>query len=279
MSKASNHFSVVVHRRDEEVLIKLKNAMDIDADAIYRPPGARAWSLYGCDATVHADLVSLGCVPKKSLVIKYPTQLIEPWQHWAFLRGVLEGDGHVGLKSDGNRPGFVMDIASGSKPFLESIQMILKKFLDINTDIQIRPKEDKMVNGKLAHFSEAYRLVVLDGRESIMRLLNLLYENGDAKNYLERKFKTYLKMREVMVRPPDSASINRHKHVEAYFMSPAQVVYHIQGICPFAREVGLKEDVLRKLLKGSRSKSGWSLPSPAQIESARAAGTLVTKFY
>lgn len=279
ISKMSNGFSVTVQRDGEEVLTKLRDVMGIDADAIYRPKNRNVCVFYGCDNSVHSDLKTLGCMPRKSLVIRYPVQLTEPWQHWAFLRGVWEGDGHIGLKGDSNRPGFTAHLASGSRPFIDSVKATLKTYLGIETSLVIVPKCDREIGENVAHFSESYQLFILGGKEVIMRFLDLIYENGNAKHYLDRKFKTYLEMREIMTRPHDRASINRYKHVEVYFMSPDKTVYHVKGIDPFAREMGIKENMLRKMIKGSRPKSGWSLPTPAQIESARSSGTLIEKFY
>lgn len=279
VSKSSNGFSVTVHSDDEEVLIKIRNAMGIDTDAIYRPKDRKAFLFYGCDDTIHSSLLSLGCMPKKSLIIRYPTQLTDSWHHWAFLRGVVEGDGSFGPKTNGNRPGFTFHIASGSFSFLDEIKSILKSLLDIECKIRVIPKENKIIRGRPARFSEAYQLFILGGKEPIIRLLDLIYENGNAKNYLDRKFKIYLKMKEILKRQPDGASINRHRHRDVYLMDAQQTIYHVNGIRPFAREMGRKDSSFDKLLRGSVSKTGWSLPTPSQISSARASGTLVEKFY
>lgn len=272
VSKSSNQFSITVHSNDEALVVKIQAVMGFNTNPIYRPTSRKMVQFYANDDTIHSDLVALGCIPNKSLVIRYPVILTEDWQHWAFLRGVLEGDGHVSLKAKGNRPGFNCEISSGSLGFLQDIQLLLKTKLDIDTGIIERPN----TNSK--------RLWISGGREPILRFLDLLYKDCPEHLRLERKYQTYLKMHEVTARPNAPMFANRETMRSGYFLSPEDRVYFVRGLKRFAVEMNLSIGCLINLLKPvtRRSKShryGWTRPTQDQIDAARASGTLIEKIY
>lgn len=282
MSKSSNQFRISVHKRDEEVLCRMRETMGIDTGAIYRREGGSVSDLFVCDKIMYADLISLGCMPAKSLIIEYPSALVEPWQHWAFLRGVVEGDGHISLKAKGNRPGFNLTIASGSQAFVHGIASVLKTHLCVDCHIRVREPETKQVKGREACFGTAYTLCILGGRDAVLKVLDVLYQDC-GHHHLPRKYQTYLKMKEIAVRPHDMASINHHRHTEVYLRSPEGTVYHVRGINPFAREMNVPSAAFRNLLKPRQYRlergTKWSIPTPDQISAARATNQLIERFY
>lgn len=273
VSKSTNQFSIAVHTNDEALLIKIQRVMGFNTNPIYRSKRSQMLQFYANDDTIHANLIVLGCVPNKSLIVRYPVALTEDWQHWAFLRGILEGDGHVSLKTQGNRPGFNCEIASGSLGFLQDIQSLLKVKLDINTSII----ERRNCNSK--------RLCILGGKEPILRFLDLLYKDCPEHLRLERKYQTYLKMHEVALHPNLPMFANRETMRSGYFLSPNGQIYFVKGLKQFAKEFNVSIGCLINLLKTERKnrftsrKYGWSAPTPDQIAAARAAGTLIDKIY
>lgn len=272
VSKSSNKFSIAIHSQDEEVFVKIRKVMKTNQDCLYRSKDKQMCEFYGCDPYIHSSLIRLGCIPNKSLVITYPDFLTEDWQHWAFLRGILEGDGHISLKTNGNRPGFNCEISSGSRSFLDGIANVLKIKLNIDTNIVER------VN------SNSKKLIIRGGHASILRFLDCIYNDGGATNYLSRKFNIYLAMKEVVKRRPDWGKINQGRLVEGYFTSPEGKIYHVRGIRPFAKEYGVSVGALQNLRKRQNTrfisrKYGWTKPTSEQIEQSRLNGTLITKFY
>jgi hypothetical protein len=270
--KDTNSFSISVHQNDSELLMSIGQIMKFDRIHIGYGKIKKICSLRGCDKTIHAKLIELGCVPAKSLVIRYPTYFTEDWQHWTFLRGVLEGDGHIGFKAKGNRPGFNCEIASGSRLFLDDLQKLLKAKLNVETKIKCRKN------------SNSCRILIEGGKEPILRFLDLLYKDGAATLCLKRKFDTYLKMKEVNLRPKDLASIGRKRQVSGYFFSPDKIVYHVTGLRPFAREMNVPHEVFFNILKPrkyrfSSRKYNWSPPTQEQIDTAISTNTLITKTY
>ena len=68
------------------------------------------------DKEMHDDLVSLGCVPQKSLILNFPKEEQVPkylLRH--FVRGYIDGDGYIGMNSYGRGR---LGITCGSEQFL-----------------------------------------------------------------------------------------------------------------------------------------------------------------
>lgn len=72
------------------------------------------------------DLIDLGCVPSKSLIIRIPAISENLIRH--FIRGYFDGDGSVGIyknSSNGNTRTLRSSFCSGSQEFLEAIMCYL----------------------------------------------------------------------------------------------------------------------------------------------------------
>lgn len=75
---------------------------------------------------MYQDLINLGCVPEKSMIIRIPAIPLNLMSH--FIRGYFDGDGTVGVYKNSNkwntytlRSGF----CSGSQEFLEAISLFI----------------------------------------------------------------------------------------------------------------------------------------------------------
>lgn len=76
--------------------------------------------------TMFNDLVELGCIPKKSLVIRIPAIPDELIRH--FIRGYFDGDGTVGVYKNSSKENTYTlrsSFCSGSKEFLEAVMCYL----------------------------------------------------------------------------------------------------------------------------------------------------------
>lgn len=120
-----------------------------------------------------ADLVSLGCLVQKSLILKFPTDKQVPsYLMPHFLRGYFDGDGSVAKQTKGIRSvakGYVL----GSKSFILSFHKYLEKL-----GITSRPKP----------YGKIYWLD-FSGFETLAKLRNLFYSNCNI--CLERKKKNF----------------------------------------------------------------------------------------
>lgn len=184
VNKDMSRSSITTHKKDIEVHNKFNHVLESNYPATIEK---NMVVLYIYSKKIGSALNQLGCVPAKSNIIKYP-EFKEEWQHWAFLRGVFEGDGSLGIKHKKANSGVNFDIASGSLCFLESIKDICKKYLNIECKISHRLK----CNNK---YGNSYRLVILGGSKNIVLFLDKIYDDGKAIDYLDRKFNLYYKIK------------------------------------------------------------------------------------
>lgn len=142
----------------------------------YRPETNSYRIYFGCQK-MHDDLIRLGCVEKKSLVLIFPDETIVPkklWRH--FIRGYFEGDGCIDVHRNIN--GTVRKIVSllGTKEFLS--QLLLSLPFRIGADL-IKKCKDNASNNYYFQLRKA---------ESEM-FLNYIYT--DCTVYLDRKYNLY----------------------------------------------------------------------------------------
>jgi intein-encoded DNA endonuclease-like protein len=79
-------------------------------------------SIYSCK--IVNDLIKLGCVQRKSLITKFPKDLVPMNLVRHFIRGYFDGDGSICLY---NEKRFKLYICGGSKIFLEKIKDIFNE--------------------------------------------------------------------------------------------------------------------------------------------------------
>ena len=128
-----------------------------------------------CNKQMCEDLNRLGCVPNKSLILKFPTEDQVPKKFIRdFIRGYFDGDGciHINLIKKNIQFNLV-----GTLEFIEKMQEILIKELDI-TKTKIQKSE------KSRAYSFQCGSVV-----SIQKIYNYLYKNCNI--YLDRKLKKF----------------------------------------------------------------------------------------
>lgn len=254
VNKKTNVCSITTHTKDVELLEKIRNIMG-DA-AIYHRKDSMESNLKIANKAIRDDLIRLGCVPNKSLIISYPEFFTEDWQHWIFLRGILEGDGYIAVKKEENIPNFHCGITCGSLKFLQSIKQLLKDKLDI--DCSIIERED----------SNSKQLNILGGKENNIKFLNIIYNNGLANCYLKRKFDLYLFAKNVWENPNDPLDRAQSRWVCGHFASPDGKFYYTNCAQKLGDELGISGDALRNLANGDiqKSRSGWSKPTAEQLK-------------
>lgn len=129
-----------------------------------------------CNDQICKDLIKLGCVPRKSLILKFPTEEQVPSEFIShFIRGYFDGDGCIYNNKELKKSSvsFV-----GTKDFLTGIQKIVHKELGLSeTTISQR----------------AGKSYVCDwcGYPNIKTWFDYLYK-GDDLMYLQRKFEKFL---------------------------------------------------------------------------------------
>ena len=120
------------------------------------------------------DLISLGCVPNKSLIVEFPSISYDLSRH--FIRGVFDGDGCISfIKNNSKYKRF--NIISGSEKFINSIKFILEK--EINASIHLRKLKGKNI------FS-----LDTSKKNIVQSIFRFMYK--DATIYLDRKYQKFL---------------------------------------------------------------------------------------
>lgn len=116
------------------------------------------------------DLIKLGCIPKKSLILKFPNETQVP-KHLInhFIRGYFDGDGCISFKTNSNSP--KIDLL-GTLDFVKTLNTIYK---------------DSIISKDKRHLNNTYSL-----RFKIKDGVNFLYDIYNNSNiYLDRKFDKY----------------------------------------------------------------------------------------
>jgi hypothetical protein len=165
---------ITAHQNDEEVLHKLNKILSSNRP-LEKPKNKKCRVLYIDSIDFCRKLQDLGCVPRKSLEINYPTWIKNKDGHKHFLRGVFEGDGCISFRRD-NYLSAYCSIASGSKDFLLSVTKIIEDELNITTKIN----ERKNSNSK--------RLYISGGIENVKKFMNYIYSDSEPHNRLDRKY-------------------------------------------------------------------------------------------
>jgi len=114
------------------------------------------------------NLCKFGCIPRKSLTIKFPLYLPTCLMNH-FIRGYFDGDGCVTQSKDSVRISFV----SGSYEFINEFQKYLIENLDL--------KNNKIYKSDIGN----YYTLSWSNKENIIDFYNFIYKNSTI--FLERK--------------------------------------------------------------------------------------------
>ena len=119
------------------------------------------------------DLMNKGVVPRKSLILTYPTTSVLPEKYnSSFIRGYFDGDGCVFSKID---DGIYVINFVGTKKFLTSMMEILNKEIGMSK-VAIRSK------------GNAYQ-IAYSGYNNFVKMYNYMYKNSTVS--LDRKRKKF----------------------------------------------------------------------------------------
>lgn len=175
ISYNSNHFELSLQLNDLSHLEKFKNFLSWTKKI--------ATDTYRCrcclaNKHLHKTLNDLGCTPRKSLTLQFPTENQVPRElirH--FMRGYFDGDGCIRFINKNyklNLPYTIFEVL-GTKEFLDKFN----ELLPIST---ISRKKDKR------HLNNTVQLNFCG--EKAIKNFDFLYENSTI--YLERKYNKYL---------------------------------------------------------------------------------------
>lgn len=177
-----NTLKINLSVKDKDFLEKFKKAINFPKklevgvqDAFGNEVGFVRLAVYSIKMV--NDLIDKGCVPKKSLILKFPTEeQVPPIFLKDFIRGYFDGDGSYvyGKKSKQYTMSFC-----GTQEFLEGV----KNFFEASNPVV----HDKR------HLDKNICFFRMGGNLNVLSKSQLLYENSSI--YLERKFNVYKKIK------------------------------------------------------------------------------------
>lgn len=188
-----NQVGLELSEVDEEILIKIKNALNSGAPLRKRyhdksvgyknqKPSVR---FVLCRNKICSDLENLGLHPRKTFSLSLPTDKQLPRQFFKdFFRGYFDGDGCITNYYQGNHLKWKISLI-GNPEFIEELREELK-----NHDIELNIYK---IN-KLSH--PMYELYC-GGNQKCKRILDWMYL--DANLFLERKYQKYLKLSQYVI--------------------------------------------------------------------------------
>lgn len=175
-NSVSNEKVLILGLTDSLVIDNFKKYIQSESKIykkIYKNPNYKNhYTIKIKSSKIFDDLINLGCVEKKSLILQFPTENQVPYyllNH--FIRGYFDGDGSIYIK---NYEKACVSFA-GTKHFLEGVQKILKENANINSKVVLR--------GNIYILSFA-------GTNQILKMKSYLYENK-SDLFLERKFERF----------------------------------------------------------------------------------------
>lgn len=163
-----DYFSIA--QKEREILDKIKKLMKAEQNIThYRHQDIHFLSIGNKEMV--EDLVRLGVVPKKSLVVKFPNMSPEYTNH--FIRGYFDGDGSICKSGNCWRVSFT----TGSEEFIKSIKDNLEKLALVSIQ--------KIYKHQTAN---AYNLY-FHSKDDLNKIFHFFYDNYTLNNdlFLSRK--------------------------------------------------------------------------------------------
>lgn len=176
VSLNKNIMQISLQDGDKHILEQFKSSMNANYPITsFQPKGERRQKqnyFRVCSPKIKTDLIKLGCIPAKSLILKFPTpeQVPDHLIHH-FMRGYFDGDG--GIKHRDSIP--VSFMICGTKNFCSKYQKILINNCNLNC---VKLSKNKKI------FELNY-----GGIHSLNRIYDFLYR--DATIYLNRKYNLF----------------------------------------------------------------------------------------
>lgn len=173
-NQAKGYYSLTVTAsdKDKDHLEKIRRIFKSTKPLLYGE-STNSYRLIVNSKTICRKLMSLGVLPKKSLILKFPkipSQYVKD-----FIRGYVDGDGSLRYFARLRSPYFELSISSGSKEFLIILEKIIADRLSISSKISKNKNECYLLRYSCARG---------------LKLAEWLYK--DRSFYLERKFNKYL---------------------------------------------------------------------------------------
>ena len=226
-----NTCSITLQESDKDVLIQFSNLLQNNRPLYYNTKTKsyclRFYSEYFCKR-----LKDLGCVPRKSLVLKYPSYIPLEYQR-DFIRGYFDGDGGLSLNTKGIT--IKADVSfSGTFDFNTELVNVLKNNLG---DISL----------KIYTFNETKcTKLLITTQNDCLSFLEWIYDSSSI--YLNRKYDKYEMLKNSRKRMSSNPSLSRKilKENRDYIIQQ-----HFNGIsnCELGRQLNVNKATIGRFLR------------------------------
>jgi DNA invertase Pin-like site-specific DNA recombinase len=220
-----NTLRISLVRHDKDILNKFIKLLETDKPLIPIPKRGKDKPQF--NFSVHNKYITerlkkLGVVENKSLVLIFP-EWLSPKLYNHFIRGYFDGDGCISLSV--RRNDYSLSFC-GTKQFLNSIQRIFLKYLNVKLRKLGRKKQTK---------TNSYN-IKYTGRIQVEIIMNWLYK--DANIWMNRKRKKYEKLKIIV----NKAIIKKHHRTTINFLNNS----HIKQIRKMFKNRVKREDICNK---------------------------------
>lgn len=167
VSSKKDYCTIHLHSKDKYILEKINEIVGSNYPIVDAKQGSlfRVYNKILC-----ADLINLGCTPRKSLNLRFPNV---PSKYLSqFVRGFFDGDGSIHF----NKPNTIKVSFVGTKEFLKTMQFRISKVLKIRAN-------------PITKVKSIWRIVYYG--DSARKLCKWMYNNPKGL-YLSRKKERYI---------------------------------------------------------------------------------------
>lgn len=170
------NISIALQEEDKEILEKFKDRVTPESKIRQiNPKRVGRKILYQLDINnkyMSEKLCSLGLVPRKSLILKFPQWLVNYELQRHFIRGYYDGDGSIFQCTKGKNAQVKFNLVS-TFDFCSSVKHIIEKACHVKIRLDVTG------NGITTYLSCA-------GNKQVMRIMQWLY--ADSSMYMLRKY-------------------------------------------------------------------------------------------
>ena len=170
--KGYQSLTITASAKDKEHLEKLRHYLSSTKPLLYSKM-TNSYRLIANSKNLCLKLMKLGVIPNKSLFVNFPN-FIPPKQLPHFIRGIVDGDGHIRYVKREKSPYFEITISSGSERFCTGFIKAIEKLIGIKAKIRKVGENTNLIQYSCSRGE---------------KLAKLIYTNSNI--YLKRKFKHY----------------------------------------------------------------------------------------
>jgi len=190
---SENRVTLKLQEKDREILERFKLDLNSNRELYLEKSKNKnhqnSLKLIITSKKMSGDLIKLGCVPRKSLILKFPTEEQVPdylIQH--FIRGYFDGDGWINIQKrrDCNNYSCRFGIIS-TENFCKELQCVLINKLGFGGNIS---------KDKRTPIEKSTRNLTINGNTRYLKIMDFLYSNSSI--YLNRKYEKYKKSLEII---------------------------------------------------------------------------------